>query len=259
MKKLLAAIMLLPMLAFAGSKPRVLELNENNTINFNDEFSPMFVAKKQAEAISLCFSNIGKEINIVLYTPGGSISAGQLFFDTLNALPCTFNTITIFSASMGYQTVQNLGKRYIIPSGILMSHRASVSGLAGELGGELDSIINLIKDNVREMETVASNRVGITLEKYQSEISDELWLTGSQAVQKNHADEMVLVRCTKSLSGYTTRTVNTFFGPLRVKFSKCPLITAPIGIEISNERAAKAAARFESNFNNISNRIKTTL
>ena len=248
--------MLLPVLAFAGAKPKVLELNVNNTINFNDGFSPMFVAKKQAEAISLCFSNIGKEINIVLYTPGGSIAAGQLFFDTLNALPCTFNTVTIFSASMGYQTVQNLGKRYIIPSGILMSHRASISNLSGELGGELDSIIKLIKDNVSEMETVAANRIGITLQNYQSQISDELWLTGQQAVNLNHADEIVLVRCDKSLSGVTTRRVSTFFGTLDVDFSNCPMITAPVGIRAAN---TKDAYRYESDFNNIKKRIKLTL
>ena len=241
MKKLLAAVMLLPMLVFAVNKPRVLELNENNTISFNDEFNPMFVAKKQAEAINLCFNNIGKDINIVLYTPGGSIVAGQLFFDTLNALPCTFNTVTIFSASMGYQTVQNLGKRYIIPSGVLMSHRASVNGLSGELGGELDSIIGLIKDNVREMEIVASSRIGITLENYQEAISDELWLTGSQAVKQNHADELVLIRCDKSLSGTFTRIVNTFFGPLEVEFSKCPLITAPVNVKVSNLNAIQEA------------------
>jgi len=256
MKKLLVAIMLLPMLAFAGKKPRVLELNENNTINFNDEFSAMFVASKQLEAISLCFANIGKEINIVLYTPGGSISAGQLFFDTLNALPCTFNTITIFSASMGYQTVQNLGKRYILPSGRLMSHRASISGLSGELGGELDSIISHLNTMVTEMETVAASRAGLSLENYRKEISDELWMTGEEAVTKKHADEVIVVKCGKSLLGTHIRTINSIFGQLSVEFSNCPIITAPIRIQ-SMRRSD--AIKYESNFNNISNRIKTTL
>jgi ATP-dependent protease ClpP protease subunit len=227
MKKLLCLMMLLPTLAFGNEK---IVLEENNTISFNNAFSKMYVAKKQAEAINLCYSNVGSEINVVLYTPGGSVSAGQLFFDTLKALPCKFNTITIFAASMGYQTVQNLGNRYIIPSGVLMSHRAWVRGLGGEIGGELDSILDLLKQNILELDNIASSRVGITLEQYRSDIADELWLTASKAVETNHADKVVLVECGQSLRGTYIGQVANLFGRFDVEFHKCPIITAPLRI-----------------------------
>lgn len=255
MKKLLAVLLLLPTLLMA--KPRTIELNENNTISFNQAFTSGYVSLKQVEAINLCLLNIGEEINIALYTPGGSIAAGQLFFDTLNALPCKFNTITLFSASMGYQTVQNLGRRYILPSGTLMSHRASISNLSGELGGELDSIMKLLKTNVKEMEIVAANRVGITLEKYRSDISDELWLTGADAVKSNHADEVVLVKCDKSLLSTRIQRFNTIFGPVDVEFSNCPIIIAPLSIRrASNEEAYNEV---KSYFSNIKKRVGFTL
>tara|TARA_R110000851_G_scaffold116166_12_gene242272 strand:- start:634 stop:1398 length:765 start_codon:yes stop_codon:yes gene_type:complete len=254
MKKLLTLLLLLPTLAAAGLK--TIELNKNNTINFNDSFNDSFVAKKQLEAISTCGKNIGKDIFIVLYTPGGSISAGQLFFDTLSALPCNFHTITVFSASMGYQTVQNLGKRYILPSGTLMSHRASISGIGGELGGELDAILKYLKESVKELETVAANRVGISLEKYRSEISDELWLTGTEAVKRNHADEVVLVKCHKSLTGTETRVFNTFFGPVEVEFSKCPIIIAPLSVKAANSNAVQTYNTVRSS---MMKNIKTSL
>lgn len=255
MKKLLTVLLLLPTLLLAA--PKKIELNKNNTISFNQAFSSNYISQKQIEAIGLCMLNIGKEINIVLYTPGGSIAAGQLFFDTLNALPCTFNTITIFSASMGYQTVQNLGKRYILPSGTLMSHRASVRGLSGELGGELDSIINNLKNSVRELELVAANRVGISLEKYRSDISDELWMTGEEAVKKNHADEVVLVKCDKSLMTTRVERFNTMFGALDVEFSNCPIIIAPLSINRSGNE--KAYEEIETYFHNIKKRVGFTL
>jgi len=278
MKKLLTLLLLLPTLVFAGvetvdlddeslvifnkaadvgsSKTKTIELNSRNTISFNQAFDDMFVAKKQLEAITTCGKNLGGDIYIVLYTPGGSISAGQLFYDTLNALPCNFHTITIFSASMGYQTVQNLGKRYILPSGTLMSHRASISGLSGELGGELESIIKLLTKNVTEMELVASKRVGITLKQYQTEIRDELWMTADQAVSKNHADEAVLVKCDKSLLGSTFQTVNTFFGSLKVEYSNCPIIVAPLSVAAANE---KAIVEFRKYLSNIKKHVNTTL
>lgn len=229
MKTLLLSLLLTFSLT-GFSKEKVIELTSKNTISFNQAFTNSYVAKKQIEAITLCAKSPKSTINIVLYTPGGSISAGQRFFDTLKALPCNFDTITIFSASMGYQTVQQLGNRYILPSGTLMSHRASVRGLSGEVGGELDSIINLIKTNVTELEKVASKRAGITLEQYQNQIRDELWLTGSQAVETKHADEVVLVKCGKSLRGTKVQRVATIFGAFMVEFSKCPIITGPLKI-----------------------------
>jgi len=259
MKKILSILLLLPLLAFG----KTIELNKNNSINFNNAFTDEFVAKKQLEAMDVCFRNVGGDIYITLYTPGGSISAGQLFFDTLNALPCNFHTITVFAASMGYQTVQNLGKRYILPSGVLMSHRASVSGLSGEIGGELNSIIKNLEDNVTELEEVSAKRIGITLEEYREEIRDELWLTAKTAIKKNHADKVVLVTCDRTLKGTYNEIYRTFFGNFRVKFSKCPIIVAPISIESVNYKPAtyveRNRVRFLNYFTNIKKRIKLTL
>jgi ATP-dependent protease ClpP protease subunit len=134
-------ILLLIMLTTTAFANRVITLSADNTISFNQPFSAVYVAKKQQEFINLVKDDPTKEINIVLYTPGGSITAGQRFFDTIKAYPNKVNTITIFAASMGYMTVQNLGKRYILPSGILMSHRAKLGGVGGEIPGEFNVIV----------------------------------------------------------------------------------------------------------------------
>lgn len=253
MKKLLLLLTLLPTLAFAT---KTIELNSDNSISFNQAFTARFVAKKQVEAIVKCARNVGSDIYITAYSPGGSISAGQRFFDTLNALPCKFHTITVFGASMSYQMTQNLGRRYILPSGRLMSHRASVSGLSGEIGGELESILKNLNDSITGLEEVAANRVGITLKQYREAIRDELWLTAEEAVKTNHADEIALVKCDDSLMTSYYVAYRTIFGILDVEFSNCPIITAPLGINGSN---LEAEIEFMKDFNNITNRIKVTL
>lgn len=249
--KLILSLVLLLSSTFAFSKSIVL--TEANSINFNNEFTGSFVAQKQIEAASKCYSSEGSDIYVVLYTPGGSVSAGQLFFDTLNALPCNFHTITIFAASMGYQTVQNLKGRYILPSGILMSHRASIRGLSGEIGGELNQILKLLERNIKELNMTASSRVGITVEEYESLISDELWLTGSQAVEMNHADEVVSVRCAKNFTGTFIQKFRSFFGILDVEFSRCPLITSPVSIKSSSSQEVDYVLDY---YDNISNHVK---
>jgi ATP-dependent Clp protease protease subunit len=233
MKKLLAVLLLLPTLAFANLK--TITLNDQNTINFNEDFNAMSVAQKQLELFSLAATSQEKDLYIVMYTPGGSVSAGSLFIDTARALGKNIHTITIFSASMGYHTVQGLGKRYILPSGVLMSHRAAVSGLSGQFPGELNERINLLMKSTEELDKIAASRVGLTLNNYKKLIHDELWLTGLDAVKRGHADEVISAKCDASLNGSYYQTFNTFFGPVDVEFSKCPLIVGPIGFKGSNE------------------------
>lgn len=233
MKKLLLALLLLPTLAFANLN--TITLTDKNTISFNEQFNAMTVAEKQLELFELAAYSQEKDLYIVMYTPGGSVSAGALFIDTARALGKNIHTITIFSASMGYHTVQGLGKRYILPSGVLMSHRAFVSGLQGQFPGELNQRIDMLMKSTEDLDKIAAARVGLKLGEYKALIHDELWLTGLDAVKRGHADEVIQAVCGESLNGSYTKIFRTFFGPVNVEFAKCPLIVGPISINGSNE------------------------
>lgn len=233
MKKLLTLMLLLPTLALANLK--TITLTDKNTISFKGPVTSQSVAAKQLELFNLAATSQEKDIYLVLYTPGGSVSAGSLFIDTARALGKNIHTITIFSASMGYHTVQGLGKRYILPSGVLMSHRAYVSGLAGQFPGELNERINMLMKSTEELDRIAANRVGLKLEEYKSIIHDELWLTGADAVRRGHADEVIQAVCDQSLNGTYNEVFQTFFGPVNVEFAKCPLIVGAVGFGGNNE------------------------
>lgn len=255
MKKLLLGLMLLPMLGFS-KEMKTIELSKDNSISFNQEFTSSYVAKKQVELIELARKSQEEDLFIVLYSPGGSISAGQLFIDTAKALNKNIHTITVFSASMSYQTVQALGKRYILPSGTLMSHRGYASGLSGQVPGELNARVDMLLSMVTQMEKVSAERVGITLKEYKKEIRDELWLIGEDAVKQGHADEVVLAKCDKSLSGIRTETFQTLFGPVQVDFSNCPIVAGPVDVRFGNSEAINYVQRY---YNNITNFVKSGL
>ena len=64
---------------------------------------------------------------------------------------------------------------------------------------------------------------------------------------------MVLARCGKSLSGTYDKTVRTFFGPVKVTLSKCPLITGPLDIKFGNvdeEKLDEVSEFFELRYSN---------
>jgi len=230
MIKYLVSLAMLLNIAYAKD----LVLTEENSVVFNQAVSEEFVSKKTLEL--LIKSSKTSPIYLVLDTPGGSVISGLRFIDAIKSLKIPVHTVTLFAASMGYQIVQELGTRYITPSGTLMSHRGAVSGIGGQIPGELNSRLNFIASMLSGMSDRASKRVGVTKEQYDASIVNELWSFGQQAVDTNQADEIINVTCGSNLIRETyEQEVFTIFGAAVLKFSKCPLISSPIGMEFKKE------------------------
>jgi ATP-dependent Clp protease, protease subunit len=237
---------------FANNK---ILLTENNHVVFNQQVSPEYVAKKTLEVMAKSLKS--SPIYLVLNTPGGSVTAGLAFIDAINALDIKVHTVTIFAASMGYQFVQELGIRYITPSGTLMSHRGAVGGLSGQVPGELNSRLGRIQKMLNKMSDKAASRVKMSKQDYDSAIINELWVSGEEAVATNHADFVANVKCDKALiEGSYEETINTFIGSITLSFSKCPLVTAPVGVKFGREvnpkdfeKIKKLINRSKHNFN----------
>jgi len=204
--KLLAVIIFTFSMCFAHAKS--ITLRKNNTVVMNEAFNASSVAKVQQQLLFLALKT-KKDIYLVLNTPGGSVSAGQELIHFANNLPNKVHTITVFAASMGYLTAQHLGKRYIVPHGAFMSHRASISGLSGQVPGEANSRLKYISQQVKELSINTAKRVGVSYKSYMSSIYNELWLTANEAVRLNHADEVVNVKCDKSLSKTHIKNIRT--------------------------------------------------
>jgi ATP-dependent Clp protease protease subunit len=231
---LIASLLLIGATVKADDKPPVVLLTKRNTLVMRNVFEDSSVASLQYKAIQLS-QNLSATENIYLFlrTPGGSISAGNSLISTLQGLPQKVNTITDFAASMGYVTVQSLGDRYVLPGGILMSHRAA-GGAQGQIPGELNTRVKFFTDMLNRQEAKIAKRVGMNHSEYSKLIHDEYWVEGAQAVKEKMADRVINARCDKELStGKEKETIYTFFGPVEVVYSACPLVSAPLEINFS--------------------------
>jgi ATP-dependent Clp protease protease subunit len=231
-------LILLCICSIAIAKNEEIVLTEDNSVIFNQQVTNDYTSKKTLEIMKKAKKGI--PLYLVLNTPGGSVSAGLAFVDSINSLKVPVHTITIFAASMGYQFVQELGIRYITPSGTLMSHRGAIGGLSGQVPGELNSRLNHIQSILSGMSSRAAARVGMDKKAYDDAIINELWISGKEAVNAKHADKLANVACDKSLTNGTyTEVFDTMFGRVSVEFSKCPLISAPLGFSFGRELKPK--------------------
>lgn len=217
----------------SSPKPTIL-LEKKNTLSLRGPVTEDSVAELQAKALEMSHILSPKDtIYLVLDTPGGDVTAGLSLIATLQGLPQKVVTITSFAASMGFITVQNMtGERYILPNGVLMSHRAS-GGSRGQIPGELNTRVGFWTELIESVEKECASRMNLDVPKYKELIHDEYWTRGDKAVSERAADKVVLARCAQDISGETTVNVSTLFGKVRVVFSNCPLITAPLEISFA--------------------------
>lgn len=227
--------------ALVSSSPKVSDIQK--TLNLESENTVVLKGPVTEDSVSATMKalqeasrRLSKDtpILLVLDTPGGDIVSGMDLIDFAKALPQKVHTVNLFSASMGFHIAQGLNTRYIIRSGTLMSHRARLGGLEGQLDGEFESRYNMIRRSVDYLEVIASQRMGIDVQTYRDKIRNELWVYGFDAMEQKVADETVLVTCGASMSGSYQQVFMTMFGPVKVTFNKCPLIKAPEAIELGN-------------------------
>lgn len=206
-----------------ASKVETITLNEENTVILRQGINYASIAKVQVKLFELSKKNPTNDLYLFLDSPGGSVAAGGLLIDTINSIPNKVHTISAFSASMAYITAQSLGKRYVLPSGVLMSHRAYVGGLKGTFE-QIDSLTGMLKEMVKEYDIQCADRVGLSYNAYRTLIHDDHWMTARQAVSTGHADAIAKVICDKSLQGSYVERQFSLFGAYDVTFSKCPLV-----------------------------------
>jgi ATP-dependent protease ClpP protease subunit len=227
--------------AMAGKiKVKKVVLTSENTIFMNDYYSFSKAAEIAQKAKEIDNRLPSKDpVFLVLDTGGGSIDAGLEMISNLNSLNRPVHTITLFAASMGFQTVQGLrGHRMILHNGTLMSHKAR-GGFYGEFPGQLDSRYSYYLKRVTRLDQIAAKRTKgkHTLESYRNLIENEYWCDGVDCINQGFADSLAKVSCDQSLSGtHEELWIRFFYSGHKVEIydikSDCPTITGYIDYTI---------------------------
>jgi len=210
---------------------KTILLTNDNLVIFRSEFTPESISQL-IEDLKEIDSDTKSDYPIYLYlvTPGGSITAGLNLYSFVRSMNRPVHTISNFAASMGFQTVQQLGLRYITEYGVIMSHKAKTSGFGGEFGdgkSQLDAKYRLWLRiiEILDRQTIERTKGKQTLDSYRKSYENELWLLGNEAVTQGYADEVVDLKCDSSLDDKTIKIEQALILGLvntTVLISKCP-------------------------------------
>ena len=223
--KILLLITLLFPISAKGTE--TITLTKDNHVYIDSEITDELVSKISKQLVILSSKRKDESIPlyIVLNSPGGSVFAGESFIQFVKHIK-NIHTISIFAASMAHAIVQGLpGKRYGTEHSLLMAHRAK-GNFSGQFEtGEVESLLQVLKNYVKRLEQRAANRIGISLEKYKQKIIGEWWSTSEESIEENILDEIVEVKCSKYLMETVYKDkIETIFGTMEVIKSLCPMM-----------------------------------
>ena len=146
----------------------------------------------QAQLLYLDANDPGKDINLYINSPGGSVYAGLGIYDTMQFISCDVATIcTGMAASMAavLLVAGQEGKRSALPHSRVMIHQplGGVQGQASDIEIEAREIQKLKK----ELYTIIANHSHTDYEKVWNDSDRNYWMTAEEAREYGMIDQVL--------------------------------------------------------------------
>lgn len=168
-------------------KDRIIFLGEE----VNDTTASLVVA----QLLFLEAEDPGKDIQLYINSPGGSVTAGMAIYDTMHFVKCDVCTMCLgMAASMGAFLLAGgtKGKRSALPNAEIMIHQPS-GGAKGQ-ATEIQIVAeNILKTRKRLNEILAAN-TGKSYEVIAADTERDNYMTAQQAMEYGIVDSVITNR-----------------------------------------------------------------
>ena len=134
----------------------------------------------------------GKDIQLYINSPGGSVTAGMAIYDTMQYVKCDVSTICIgMAASMGAFLLAGgtKGKRMALPNAEIMIHQP-LGGAQGQATDIKIAADHIIKTRTKLNQILADN-TGKPLDIIAVDTERDNWMSAAQAVEYGLIDSVV--------------------------------------------------------------------
>ena len=137
----------------------------------------------------------GKDIQMYITSPGGSVSAGMAFYDTMQFIKCDVSTICMgMAASMGAFLLAGgtPGKRLALPHSTIMIHQPS-GGAQGQ-ATEIQIVADRIQYTKRMLNELLAANTHQPLEKIAADTERDYYMSAEEAKNYGLIDAVVTKR-----------------------------------------------------------------
>ena len=148
-----------------------------------------------AQLLLLEAEDPGKDINLYINSPGGSVTAGLAIYDTMQYIKCDVSTICIgMAASMGSFLLSGgkKGKRLALPNAEIMIHQPS-GGAQGQ-ASEIQIAAEHILKTRRKLNEILAANTGQTLETIARDTDRDNFMSAEEAKAYGLIDEVITSR-----------------------------------------------------------------
>lgn len=131
----------------------------------------------------------GKEIQLVINSPGGYVTAGFAIYDTMNAISSPVSTVVMgLAASMGsiLLSAGEKGKRFTMPNAKVMIHQPS-GGARGTSADIEIQAAEILKTKKLGAEILATN-CGQDFEKVMKDMNRDYWMDSKESLDYGIVD-----------------------------------------------------------------------
>ena len=167
-------------------------LLKDRIIFLGEEVNDVSASLVVAELLFLEAEDPGKDIQLYINSPGGSVTAGMAIYDTMQYIKCDVSTICIgMAASMGsfLLAAGTKGKRFALPNSEIMIHQPSggAQGQATDISIHANHILHVKK----KLNTILSERTGQPLEVIERDTERDNFMTAQQALEYGLIDKVI--------------------------------------------------------------------
>ena len=135
----------------------------------------------------------GKDIQLYINSPGGSVTAGMAIYDTMQYIKCDVSTICLgMAASMGAFLLAGgaKGKRFALPHSTIMIHQPS-GGAQGQ-ATEIQSVADHIAQTKRTLNELLAANTGQPIEVVERDTDRDNYMTAEEAKAYGLIDGVVM-------------------------------------------------------------------
>ena len=167
-------------------------LLKDRIIFLGEEVNDVSASLVVAELLFLEAEDPGKDIQLYINSPGGSVTAGMAIYDTMQYIKCDVSTICLgMAASMGAFLLAGgtKGKRFALPNSTIMIHQPS-GGAQGQ-ATEIQIVADHIAKTKRTLNEILATNTGQPLEVVEKDTDRDNYMSAEEALAYGLIDGVV--------------------------------------------------------------------